>query len=63
MRQTQADAYREAHGLERPAAPAIFPLDLAGIVTRGDFGQSLFYNRPVRDVVAERLPRTHRFWR
>ena len=31
---------------------------LTGIVTRFDFGQSLFYNRPVGDVVAERLPRT-----
>jgi alpha-galactoside transport system permease protein len=29
-----------------------------GIVTRFDFGQSLVYNKPVGDVIAERLPRT-----
>ena len=27
-------------------------------MTRGDFGHSLFYNKPVADVVGERLPRT-----
>ena len=31
---------------------------MVGIVTRFDFGDSLFYNRPVSEVVAERLPRT-----
>ena len=36
---------------------------IGGIVTRGDFGHSFFYNKPVADVVAERLPRTHRCWR
>ena len=36
---------------------------IGGIVTRGDFGHSFFYNKPVGDVVAERLPRTHRCWR
>jgi len=29
-----------------------------GIITSGDFGHSLFYNKPVGDVVSERLPRT-----
>lgn len=27
-------------------------------MTRGDFGHSLYYNKPVADVVGERLPRT-----
>jgi peptide/nickel transport system permease protein len=31
---------------------------ITGIVTRGDFGYSFYYNRPVGSVVAERLPRT-----
>ena len=31
---------------------------IGGIVTRGDFGYSLYYNKPVADVVGERLPRT-----
>lgn len=55
--QIQADAYRKAHGLDAPL-PLQYVNWLTGIVTRFDFGQSLFYNRPVRDVVAERLPRT-----
>jgi alpha-galactoside transport system permease protein len=55
--QIQADAYRQAHGLDAPL-PLQYLNWLTGIVTRFDFGQSLFYNRPVGDVVAERLPRT-----
>jgi peptide/nickel transport system permease protein len=31
---------------------------ITGIVLHGDFGHSFFYNKPVADVVAERLPRT-----
>ena len=53
----QADAYRAAHGLNDPL-PLQYLNWIAGIVTRFDFGHSLFYNRPVSDVVAERLPRT-----
>lgn len=55
--QRQADAYRQAHGLNLPL-PLQYTNWLTGIVTRFDFGQSLYYNRPVGDVVAERLPRT-----
>jgi peptide/nickel transport system permease protein len=55
--QRQADAYREAHGLNLPL-PLQYVNWVTGIVTRFDFGQSLYYNRPVGDVVAERLPRT-----
>ena len=55
--QIQADAYRHAHGLDAPL-PLQYVNWLTGIVTRFDFGQSLFYNRPVGEVVAERLPRT-----
>jgi peptide/nickel transport system permease protein len=55
--QKQADAYRAAHGLNAPL-PLQYVNWIAGIVTRFDFGQSLYYNRPVGDVVAERLPRT-----
>jgi peptide/nickel transport system permease protein len=31
---------------------------ITGIVTRFDFGYSFHYNRPVGDVIAQRLPRT-----
>jgi len=55
--QQQADAYRAAHGLNDPL-PLQYVHWITGVLTRFDFGDSLFYNRPVRDVVAERLPRT-----
>jgi len=53
----QAKAYAAAHGLDRPVVVQYFTW-IWGIVSRGDFGQSFFYNKPVADVVAERLPRT-----
>jgi peptide/nickel transport system permease protein len=55
--EAQAQAYRIAHGLNLPL-PIQYLNWLWGIITRFDFGQSLLYNRPVGDVVAERLPRT-----
>jgi len=55
--QRSAEAAREQYGLNDPAPVQYFNW-LTGIVTRGDFGHSFFYNRPVGDVVAERLPRT-----
>jgi len=55
--QEQADAYRAAHGLNDPL-PVQYVNWVVGIVTRFDFGNSLYYNKPVGDVVAERLPRT-----
>ena len=53
----QAEAYRETHGLNDPL-PVQYLNWVKGIVFHGDFGQSLYYNKPVSDVVAERLPRT-----
>ena len=55
--QAQADAYRERNGLNEPL-PIQYLNWLGGILTRFDFGHSLYYNREVGDVVAERLPRT-----
>ncbi len=52
-----ADAYRETHGLNDPMAVQYMRW-VWGIVTRGDFGQSYAYNKPVWDVVAQRLPPT-----
>src|SRR3569832_242071 len=48
--QKQADAYREQHGLNLPV-PVQYVNWITGIVTRFDFGQSMYYNRPVGDVV------------
>ena len=53
----QAEEYREANGLNDPL-PMQYLNWIGGIVTRFDFGHSLYYNKPVGDVVAERLPRT-----
>lgn len=53
----QAEAYREANGLNDPM-PIQYLNWIKGIVTEFDFGHSLYYNKPVGDVVAERLPRT-----
>jgi peptide/nickel transport system permease protein len=55
--EAQADAYRKAHGLYDPI-PIQYLNWMKGIVTRGDFGDSFYYNKPVAAVVAERLPRT-----
>lgn len=55
--QAQADAYREAHGLNGPL-PLQYLNWMTGIVTRFDFGDSFYYNKPVGDVVSERLGRT-----
>lgn len=53
----QAQAYRVANGLDQPMVVQYFAW-MKGIITEGDFGYSMFYNKPVADVVAERLPRT-----
>jgi len=53
----QAAIYREQNGLNDPLPVQYFNW-MTGIVTRFDFGHSLYYNKPVGDVVAERLPRT-----
>ncbi|TJX05068.1 MAG: ABC transporter permease, partial [Mesorhizobium sp.] len=39
----QAQAYKIAHGLDKPL-PLQYVNWITGIVTRGDFGHSLFYN-------------------
>ena len=55
--QKQADAYRASHGLNAPL-PLQYVNWITGIVTRFDFGDSLYYNKPVGAVVSERLSRT-----
>lgn len=55
--EAQAQAYRIEHGLDKPLVIQYFNW-IGGIVTRGDFGYSFYYNKPVADVVGERLPRT-----
>ena len=52
-----AEAYRVAHGLNDPL-PLQYVRWIWGIVTQLDFGQSYAYNKPVLDVVLQRLPPT-----
>ena len=52
-----ANAYRADHGLNDPQVVQYLRW-IWGIVSRGDFGQSYLYNKPVRDVIAQRLPWT-----
>jgi peptide/nickel transport system permease protein len=51
------DAVRIEYGLNDPLHLQYINW-ITGIVTRGDFGYSFFYNREVAEVVGERLPRT-----
>ncbi len=55
--EAQAQAYRVEHGLDKPMAVQYVNW-ISGIVARGDFGYSFYYNKPVAEVVGERLPRT-----
>ena len=53
----QAEILREKYGLNQPVVVQYWQW-ITGILTRGDFGQSFFYSRPVIDVIGWRLPRT-----
>ena len=55
--QAAADNYRLEHGLDKPL-PVQYAVWIWGIVSRGDFGQSYLYNKPVSDVIMARLPAT-----
>lgn len=53
----QAALYRAQNGLNDPMIVQ-YGRWLWGIVSRGDFGMAMASNRPVADIVAERLPAT-----
>ena len=55
--QKAADDYRITHGLKDPMVVQ-YGRWVWGIVSRGDFGQSYLYNKPVSEVIAQRLPKT-----
>jgi len=55
--QAAADKYRAEHGLNDPM-PLQYAYWMWGIVSRGDFGESFLYNKPVLDVIKARLPAT-----
>ncbi len=54
--QEAVDALREQMGLDRPASVRYF--DWISNILRGDFGESIHYQRPVGDLVAVRVQRS-----
>ena len=52
-----AQLYREQNGLNDPLLVQYWNW-ITGILTRGDFGDSFYYNKPVAEVVESRLPAT-----
>ena len=52
-----ANEYRERHGLNDPLILQ-YVYWIWGIVSEGDFGQSYAYNKPVSEILAQRLPPT-----
>ena len=48
---------RDRYGLDQPMHVRYFKW-IGGIITRGDFGRSFTKNRPVSEIIAERLPAT-----
>jgi len=54
--QEDVDALREKMNLDKPLVQQYY-LWIAGMA-RGDFGDSIVYNRPVKDIILEKLPKT-----
>ncbi|MGQ9632207.1 MAG: ABC transporter permease [bacterium] len=48
---------RERYALDKPL-PLQYAIWMKNILVQGDFGNSFAYNRPVRDILLERVPRT-----
>lgn len=55
--QAEIDALRERYGLGQPVYVQ-YAKWVSGILTRGDWGQSLEWRRPVKDIIWERLALT-----
>ena len=52
--QAQVDALRQRYGLDEPVYVQYWKW-ISGIITKGDFGDSFEWNRPVSDLIWERL--------
>ncbi len=55
--QIVADKYRETHGMNDPL-PVQYMRWIGNIVTKGDFGDSYTYNKPISRLIMDRLPMT-----
>jgi peptide/nickel transport system permease protein len=56
VRQEEAAALRQQYGLDQPLY--IQYLKWAGLMLRGNFGMAMEYNRPVREVIGDRMTLT-----
>ncbi len=54
VEQGQIEILRDRYGLDQPWVVQYWKW-VSGIILRGDFGQSFLYNRPVQDLLWERL--------
>lgn len=57
VEQAEIDQLIMRHGLDQPVHIQ-YVTWITGIITRGDFGRSFSWNRPVADILMERLPLT-----
>lgn len=55
--QQMADKYREDHGMNA-SLPVQYVRWIGNIVTKGDFGDSYTYNKPISQLIMDRLPMT-----
>jgi peptide/nickel transport system permease protein len=55
--QQMADKYREDHGMNA-SLPVQYVRWIGNIVTKGDFGDSYTYNKPISQLIIDRLPMT-----
>lgn len=55
--QELADRFREEQGMNRPL-PVQYLTWIGNIVTKGDFGHSFVYNKPIGELISDRLPMT-----
>ena len=57
VNEAQLQALEVRYGLDKPL-PVQYGIWISNILFRGDFGNSFTYQRPVIDILRERLPRT-----
>ena len=55
--EAQIESIEAMYGLDR-SLPVQYGMWITNIVLRGNFGNSFRYNRPVADILSERVPRT-----
>lgn len=57
LSEDQAEALKRQYGLDQPTYVQYYRW-IRGIVLEGDFGRSFAWNKPVKDILVERIPMT-----